>query len=199
MDTSVVPFYQAMCLKQQIRKTQKPDGTFTFGGYDNDPSEATWGLCQGLLRNKDKTIEHCETLGETYGYGEKSATLAASHNYLLSMFKQMPETATFGEYQEYVACGEKLYENLPLPPNNEFGNGIRVYGSKNTPNKNKLQSVYYAFEYNLYEIPFSWWFKCVFLGGLDGTSLGWFENPTSSTKPLQCSAYSNSFIMGTYS
>eukprot|EP00961_Rhodomonas_salina_P000516 7095-Rhodomonas_salina.1 len=108
---------------------------------------AAYAACSGQLRHA--ALEQlCGTL--SLSVAPRVLTAHQAHNEMFGVFKEFDES--FTAYAERAECARQLYDEQPV-----------AYGQKS-------HSLYYAYEYSLFELPFAWWFKCTLLSGVDITS-----------------------------
>ena len=164
-DPLVVPFYDALCL--------------------SDNTKSTLAVCnrRTLIIDAEALSIACKDVRRQYNVDEiPRVDTHVIHNSMFGVFNTLPETL-YG-YHDAVECVKELRDKTLQGAKKAVEDTIPI-------TLVKPQSLYYAYKYSLYEVPFSWWFKCSLLSGFRLSHLG-------SRTTWECTAWDNQTWSGDY-
>lgn len=145
-DPLVVPFYDALCLP--------------------GIGESTVAVCNRRTRiiDTEALAIACRDVTQAYGVDEiPHMDTHVLHNSMFGVFNIVPENKN--GYLDAVECTLELRAKTLKGPKKTMIKGATV--QMTTPT-----SLYYAYKYSLYELPFIWWFRCSLLDGFRLSNLG---------------------------
>ena len=145
-DPLVVPFYDALCLSSNTK--------------------STLAVCnrRTLVIDAQALSIACKDVTRAYGVDEvPRVDTHVIHNSMFGVFNLVPENKH--GYLDAVECALELRAKTLKGPK-------KMIEETDTVQMTTPTSLYYAYKYSLYELPFSWWFRCSLLSGFRLSHLG---------------------------